>query len=455
MRAIGRFASLAWLLLAAATSAHADQAQDVLARVRAQVVTVAALNSRAQVDSEGSGVVVHAGRVVTNCHVVAEAHSLRLTLADGRQLVATRLREDPVRDLCLLEVRELTVAGVARRALADVGQGEAVFAVGNPLGLGLAVSAGVVSAIDRRGAEPRIITSAAVSPGSSGGGLFDGAGRLLGITSSVLELGQNVSVAIPADAIARLERDGRPPVMPAPVTPEPDWLAVAEDLRLRADWTGLLAHAERWQQAYPTSADALASAGLAEGNLGRLAAARERLVRGAAAAPWHALTSGYLARTYLALGDYAAAEAEARRATRLQPSGRYYWGLLGDALRGLAVAMHTVAAVGLMIDPRDLGHTLVDGLEANGVVAAPGDPAAFDPTVYIYDQIAGGVGLGARLFEERQALLVRARKLMASCDCADGCPSCVGPTIGVSGDPSASGVWSRKGVALSLLRDVE
>ena len=220
MRAIGRFASLAWLLLAAASSAHADQAQDVLARVRAQVVTVAALNSRAQVDSEGSGVVVHAGRVVTNCHVVAEAHSLRLTLADGRQLVATRLREDPVRDLCLLEVRELTVAGVARRALADVGQGEAVFAVGNPLGLGLAVSAGVVSAIDRRGAEPRIITSAAVSPGSSGGGLFDGAGRLLGITSSVLELGQNVSVAIPADAIARLERDGRPPVMPAPVTPE-------------------------------------------------------------------------------------------------------------------------------------------------------------------------------------------------------------------------------------------
>ncbi len=336
MRAIGRFASLAWLLLAAATSAHADQAQDVLARVRAQVVTVAALNSRAQVDSEGSGVVVHAGRVVTNCHVVAEAHSLRLTLADGRQLVATRLREDPVRDLCLLEVRELTVAGVARRALADVGQGEAGFAVGNPLGLGLAVSAGVVSAIDRRGAEPRIITSAAVSPGSSGGGLFDGAGRLLGITSSVLELGQNVSVAIPADAIARLERDGRPPVMPAPVTPEPDWLAVAEDLRLRADWTGLLAHAERWQQVYPTSADALASAGLAEGNLGRLAAARERLVRGAATAPWHALTSGYLARTYLALGDYAAAEAEARRATRLQPSGGYYWGLLGDALRGLA-----------------------------------------------------------------------------------------------------------------------
>ena len=120
MRAIGCFGRVGWLLLAAA-SAHADQAQDVLGRVRTQVVTVATLNSRGLVDSEGSGVVVQAGRVVTNCHVVAEAHSLRLTLADGRQLGATLLREDPLRDLCLLAVGELTVAGVPRRALAEVG----------------------------------------------------------------------------------------------------------------------------------------------------------------------------------------------------------------------------------------------------------------------------------------------------------------------------------------------
>lgn len=330
MRAMVR---IGWLLLALTSGAQADQAQELLARVRAQVVTVAVLNSRGLIDSEGSGVIVGAGRVVTNCHVVAEAQSLRLTTSDGRQLAATTLREDPERDLCLLDAGELKAPPLSIRALAEVSQGEAVYAVGNPLALGLAVSAGVVSAIDLRGAEPRIITSAAVSPGSSGGGLFDGAGRLLGITSSVLEPGQNVSVAIPAEAIARLEREGRQPVVPAPLTPEPDWLRVAEDLRRRADWAALLAHAESWQAAYPTSADAVAAAGLAEGNLGRLPAARDRLTRGAAAAPWHALTSGYLARTYLALGDYTAAEAEARRATRLQPSGGYYWGLLGDALR--------------------------------------------------------------------------------------------------------------------------
>lgn len=124
-----------------------------------------------------------------------------------------------------------------------------------------------------------------------------------------------------------------------------------------------------------------------------------------------------------------------------------------DALRGLATAMHTVAAVGLMIDPRDLGRTLVDGLEANGRAAALDDPGVFDPTLYIYDQIAGGVGLAPRLFEERESLLVRARRLMATCECVDGCPSCVGPSIGVEGGQGA-GVWSRKGVALDVLREV-
>jgi len=114
-----------------------------------------------------------------------------------------------------------------------------------------------------------------------------------------------------------------------------------------------------------------------------------------------------------------------------------------DALRGLGNAMHTVAAIGLMIDPRDLGRTLVDGKESGG-------PAAdFDPTLYIYDQIAGGVGLAPRLFEERETLLRRARTLLAGCECADGCPSCVGPTVGLT-----EADWSRKRVAIDLLEAI-
>jgi len=120
-----------------------------------------------------------------------------------------------------------------------------------------------------------------------------------------------------------------------------------------------------------------------------------------------------------------------------------------DALRGLKTAMHTVAAIGLMIDPRDLGQALVDGTEADGL-SRPADAAVFDPTVYLYDQVAGGIGLAPRLFEERALLMRRAQKLLQSCDCQDGCPSCIGPTLGVVNDPSDE-QWSRKQLAIDLL----
>ena len=91
---------------------------------------------------------------------------------------------------------------------------------------------------------------------------------------------------------------------------------------------------------------------------------------------WHPSTSGYLARTHLALGDYAAAAAEARRATRLQPSGGYYWGLLGDALRGLARLDEAASAyaTGLRFSP---GQASVwEGWGDLAVAAGQGDEAA-------------------------------------------------------------------------------
>jgi DEAD/DEAH box helicase domain-containing protein len=121
-----------------------------------------------------------------------------------------------------------------------------------------------------------------------------------------------------------------------------------------------------------------------------------------------------------------------------------------DAIRGLGSALHTVAAVGLMIDPRDLGRTLVDGVESDTATRAQlSDDLTFDPTLYLYDQFAGGVGLAPRLFEEREALLQRARRLLVHCDCGDGCPACVGPSVGVD-DPTL-GRWSRKALSLDVL----
>jgi DEAD/DEAH box helicase domain-containing protein len=117
-----------------------------------------------------------------------------------------------------------------------------------------------------------------------------------------------------------------------------------------------------------------------------------------------------------------------------------------DALRGLSKAMHLVGAVGLMIDPRDLGRTLGSRSEDE---APPGNGQGpgFDPTIFLYDAVAGGIGLASRLFEEREDLLRRARHLIESCECEEGCPGCIGPDASGEDEPEAA----RKRLVLGLL----
>jgi len=97
-----------------------------------------------------------------------------------------------------------------------------------------------------------------------------------------------------------------------------------------------------------------------------------------------------------------------------------------DALRGIGLALETVATLALMCDPRDLGATLAD-----------------KATLFLYEHVPGGTGLAERIWEQRDVLLARALRMIESCPCANGCPACVGP-----GEPS------RKETATELLRGV-
>ncbi len=117
-----------------------------------------------------------------------------------------------------------------------------------------------------------------------------------------------------------------------------------------------------------------------------------------------------------------------------------------DALRGLSKAMHLVGAVGLMIDPRDLGRTLGSRNE-DEVSPGKGQGPGFDPTIFLYDTVAGGIGLASRLFEEREEVLRRARHLIESCECEEGCPGCIGPDASGDDEPEAA----RKRLVLGLL----
>jgi DEAD/DEAH box helicase domain-containing protein len=128
-----------------------------------------------------------------------------------------------------------------------------------------------------------------------------------------------------------------------------------------------------------------------------------------------------------------------------------------DALRGFGNALHTVAAMGLMIDPRDLGHTLGDRSDEDGLPGKRGGAPGFDPTLFLYDQIPGGIGLAPRLFEARNELMQRARSLALECACSAGCPACIGPEVGQLVTPhgevitQAPGHISRKRVIAELL----
>jgi DEAD/DEAH box helicase domain-containing protein len=136
-----------------------------------------------------------------------------------------------------------------------------------------------------------------------------------------------------------------------------------------------------------------------------------------------------------------------------------------DALRGIAHALHTVASVGLMTDPSDLGTAIHDARSAGSsapalagraagsgevstVPSAPG--ASFDPTLFLYDRVPGGIGLSPRIYQARTELLRRARALIDGCGCEQGCPACVGPRL-----PMEPGLaTSHKQIALALLADL-
>jgi DEAD/DEAH box helicase domain-containing protein len=98
--------------------------------------------------------------------------------------------------------------------------------------------------------------------------------------------------------------------------------------------------------------------------------------------------------------------------------GRWRHDELDVALLGAGRAIQTVAAVLLMVDPRDLG-----------LVAQVRSPHAEEPTIYLYESVPGGIGLSERLWERHDEVLRSAADLVAACPCDGGCPACTGPRL--------------------------
>lgn len=154
---------------------------------------------------QGSAVVIAPGKLVTNCHVLARSRTVEVA-KDNVAYRASLEFPDTRRDLCQLQVRNFTAPAVKPGTVKDLKVGQRVYAIGSPKGLELTLSEGIISSL--RGTstdgQPLIQTTAAISAGSSGGGLFSDEGLLIGITTFIVKDSQNLNFAHPVEWIAEI-----------------------------------------------------------------------------------------------------------------------------------------------------------------------------------------------------------------------------------------------------------
>jgi len=169
---------------------------EVTAALRAATVRIEDPRGR----GAGAGVVWPGGTIVTNAHVVG-TRRVWVELPDGARFGATVVHRDPRRDLALVEVDDAralrrSTSEIVVRASQTLRVGELVVAVGYPLGMGGAVSAGIALRAGRL-----VVADVRLLPGNSGGPLADVRGRIVGVNAMVAN---GLALAIPTETVLRL-----------------------------------------------------------------------------------------------------------------------------------------------------------------------------------------------------------------------------------------------------------
>lgn len=212
---------------AGALDAYSRVVTSVAEALAPSIVSLRVASPSSHREGTGSGVVITPdGFMLTSAHVVEGCDRGSAYFSDGAELPIDVVGCDPLSDIAVVRC---SGAGLQPAPLGDAGQlrpGQLVVAIGNPLGFGGSLTAGVVSALGRsfatrsgratRFVENVIQTDAALHPGNSGGALADGNGRVVGINTAVVGpgIGQGLGLAVPINDVTRgiivsLMRDGR------------------------------------------------------------------------------------------------------------------------------------------------------------------------------------------------------------------------------------------------------
>lgn len=172
-------------------------------RLGASIVRIEAHDGFGRVNS-GTGIVVAPHTLITNCHVVANARIIDATGATGRY-AARLVRAHTVRDLCLLDAPGLEAAAINLGATTEKRAGDTISAVGYPAGSALTWSHGKIEGLFPVNGAGRVVQGSAIfNPGASGGGLFDGEGRLIGVLTFKLRASGPYHFAVPVEWLVSL-----------------------------------------------------------------------------------------------------------------------------------------------------------------------------------------------------------------------------------------------------------
>jgi len=178
------------------------------------VVTISSLNNSSFSNNKngiGSGVIFsNEGYIVTNLHIL-NSQNINVKLENGKNYPASIIGIDKNADIAVLKIStedELKPINIADSDNLKVG--DRVLAIGNPYGIGISVSNGIISATGRDYGNPYlqlIQTDAAINPGNSGGALINENGNLIGINSKIFSSTgayQGIGFAIPSNVVVQI-----------------------------------------------------------------------------------------------------------------------------------------------------------------------------------------------------------------------------------------------------------
>lgn len=173
-------------------------------------VTPAIVTLESDGGTTGTGFLVKDNLVITNAHLVKEP--MLVILNDGDRKPWKNIIQDKELDVAIGYVQTNGKQHLRLREQSPQ-LGETVYAVGNPFGLGVTVTQGIVSAEPRAIQKSHLLqTDAAINPGNSGGPLIDSKGRVVGLVSARAAIGYGIGFAVPVkslqDLLQRIPKNG-------------------------------------------------------------------------------------------------------------------------------------------------------------------------------------------------------------------------------------------------------